>query len=64
MVEPVEDNPDLESKLPSALLNTPQISESIASGQLEKPRIQFVGPGEITRTGRIEQRIIDECESS
>lgn len=64
IAELIEDDPNIEDKLTEALSSIPPIKDSIESGFMQEPRIQFASPGEITRTGRMKQRIMDERETS
>jgi phenylacetate-CoA ligase len=58
-VELTEKEPRLEEMLTESLLNITPIRESFEADLLTRPRIEFVAPEEIKRTGRVKQRIID-----
>jgi phenylacetate-CoA ligase len=63
-VELVGNERSIEDELADALCNIEPVKEGVESGLLSEPRIEFAEPGEITRTGRMKQRIMDERESS
>jgi phenylacetate-coenzyme A ligase PaaK-like adenylate-forming protein len=59
-VELTEKEAGLEGKLTEAILNITPIRESLEANLLTQPRVEFVEPVEIKRSGRVKQRIIDK----
>ena len=60
--ELIDGKTEIEGELIEVLSNIGSVKEGMESGLLKPPRIEFVEPGEITRTGRMKQRIMDERE--
>ena len=60
MIELVQEDPEVEEALRDALLRIVPVRKSVDLGHLKAPTIEFVEAGQITRTGRMKQRIMDE----